>query len=368
MLKKRSFISIVYSVVIVGLVYLVVLLTPEPPVAKVELARQTLAEARNEGAGIYAPDLFLNSEKAYKAALVFWEKENNVFILFREYDRTDSCCNVAIEQAHKAINRAKINSRNLHESLGARLVELQSETDKYSDVMNFFPVDKRSRQDFLKGKMLFTEAAGDHSRNELIACAAKLDKAEHLIQSATVTLNKMLVAYFKNYPTWTSLYQASLKNSKSNHNYLIVIDKMARKCELYKNGKHKKSYNIELGRNWIGDKSHQGDQTTPEGAYRIVRKLDTKQSKYFRALLINYPNEEDIQRFKEAKKNGSLPATTDIGGAIEIHGHGGKGVDWTDGCIALKDEEMKELFDFVPVSTPVIIVGSLVPLHEILNQ
>ena len=57
-----------------------------------------------------------------------------------------------------------------------------------------------------------------------------------------------------------------------------------------------------------------------------------------------------------------------IGGLIEIHGNGGKGIDWTEGCVALTDREMDTVFKIVRVGTPVTIIGSMVDLKDLLDK
>ena len=100
---------------------------------------------------------------------------------------------------------------------------------------------------------------------------------------------------------------------------------------------------------------------------RVTQKKKGSETKFHKALLINYPNDEDKRRFQTAKNKGILPAKTDIGGLIEIHGSGGKGIDWTDGCIALEDNDMDAVYKLVAVNTPVIIVGSAEPLDKLFN-
>ena len=104
-------------------------------------------------------------------------------------------------------------------------------------------------------------------------------------------------------------------------------------------------------------KRRQGDRATPEGRYRIVKKKDRGQSVYHRALLLDYPNAEDRKRFAAAKKRGEIPRASVIGGLIEIHGEGGRGWDWTKGCVALRNDHIDDLFPRVPVGTPVTIIG-----------
>jgi L,D-peptidoglycan transpeptidase YkuD (ErfK/YbiS/YcfS/YnhG family) len=57
-----------------------------------------------------------------------------------------------------------------------------------------------------------------------------------------------------------------------------------------------------------------------------------------------------------------------MGGSIEIHGHGGRGFDWTNGCVALKNKDMDIVFNMVSGQTPVIIVGSVEPLEKYLDD
>jgi murein L,D-transpeptidase YafK len=116
-------------------------------------------------------------------------------------------------------------------------------------------------------------------------------------------------------------------------------------------------YDAEIGANALGVKRRQGDRATPEGRYRIVKKKDRGQSTYHRALLLDYPNDQDRKRFAAAKRRGEIPRGAAIGGLIEIHGDGGRGQNWTEGCVALANPDMDDLFARVPVGTRVTIVG-----------
>jgi hypothetical protein len=75
-----------------------------------------------------------------------------------------------------------------------------------------------------------------------------------------------------------------------------------------------------------------------------------------------------LRNFKKEVAKGTLPSSAKIGGLIEIHGNGGKGIDWTEGCIALTDKEMDLVYKILKVGTPVTIVGSTVDLQSILNR
>lgn len=134
----------------------------------------------------------------------------------------------------------------------------------------------------------------------------------------------------------------------------VLIEKQARRLTLFAKGEVIKTYKIALGGNPIGPKERQGDLKTPEGTYIIDSRNGN--SGYHLALHISYPNENDKRRAKEL---GVSP-----GGDIMIHGIkngfsqiGASHVsaDWTEGCIAVTNQEMEEIYRFVPNGTIVEI-------------
>jgi murein L,D-transpeptidase YafK len=134
----------------------------------------------------------------------------------------------------------------------------------------------------------------------------------------------------------------------------ILIQKAAHTLVLLRAGKVLKTYKVALGSKPVGAKERQGDHKTPEGKYFIDAKKNPSQ--FYLALHISYPNAADKEK---ARKLGANP-----GGDVEIHGLGKKfGYvgsahrlrDWTDGCIAVTNEEIEEIFRLVPVGTPVEI-------------
>jgi murein L,D-transpeptidase YafK len=134
----------------------------------------------------------------------------------------------------------------------------------------------------------------------------------------------------------------------------ILILKKDHVIELLAGGRVIRTYKVALGRGSLASKEREGDGRTPEGHYTIDAK--NAASHYHKALHVSYPDAEDRQR---AAKLGVSP-----GGAIMIHGlPNGMGwlgaahrmYDWTLGCIAVTDEEIDEIFELVPVGTPVEI-------------
>ncbi len=134
----------------------------------------------------------------------------------------------------------------------------------------------------------------------------------------------------------------------------IVVYKAQRKMELLRDGKVIKTYKVALGPNSAGPKARQGDHRTPEGVYRIDAK--NSHSRYHLALHISYPDAKDRER---ARTLG-----VSAGGDIMIHGLPDRFAylgalqskyDWTDGCIAVSNAEIEEIWKLVPVGTEVEI-------------
>jgi murein L,D-transpeptidase YafK len=129
----------------------------------------------------------------------------------------------------------------------------------------------------------------------------------------------------------------------------VVVQKSARKMQLFHNKKVLKTYKISLGFAAAGHKQFEGDGKTPEGAYYIDRR--NPKSRYHLSLGISYPNRADVAY---AKSQGKEP-----GGDIFIHGKSGdKGRnqgDWTWGCMAVPDKEMEEIYSMVRDGTVIYI-------------
>lgn len=153
---------------------------------------------------------------------------------------------------------------------------------------------------------------------------------------------------------WITLFDEAMAASRRSGSDLIVVRKVERTLTIYRKGKKFARYDVGLGSNGLSDKRHAGDKATPEGNYRVDRKLPN--SKYFRALSIDYPNAADRKNFRKAQRDGLLKNSAAIGGLIEIHGGGSLGI--TDGCVALDNHAMALLYEQIPMGTPVLIIGT----------
>jgi murein L,D-transpeptidase YafK len=134
----------------------------------------------------------------------------------------------------------------------------------------------------------------------------------------------------------------------------VLVDKSEARLYLLKDGKVVKGYPVAFGADPVGHKQQEGDERTPEGDYVLDYKKSD--SAFHKAIHISYPNAEDRAR---AKARGVKP-----GGLIMIHGQkNGLGwlslitqlFNWTDGCIALSNADMDEVWATVDAGTPITI-------------
>lgn len=169
---------------------------------------------------------------------------------------------------------------------------------------------------------------------------------------------RQLTAYLNQRPTWEKWVQETIRESRRTGGRALVVDKMNRRLLVYEAGQQVESLEVELGPSWLGDKAMEGDNATPEGKYKVVIRKGAGSTRYHRALEIDYPNADDRRAFDAGKRAGRIPSRARIGGLIEIHGEGGKGDDWTNGCVALRNRDMERLFARTPTGTPVTIVGT----------
>lgn len=135
----------------------------------------------------------------------------------------------------------------------------------------------------------------------------------------------------------------------------VLVHKAERRLEVISAGQVIKQYRISLGRQPVGHKQQQGDQRTPEGIYSIDWRHESPQ--FNLSLHLDYPNLKD--------RTAAYEQGVDPGGMIMIHGTPVdeeypewffKGLDWTNGCIALNNADMRALWELVPDGTLVEIV------------
>ena len=199
----------------------------------------------------------------------------------------------------------------------------------------------------------------------LVACSSGLACQQKVGVARETAIARKTKSEVSNDSDHPPLKNASLKLPLKDPR--IVVMKSKRRLELYSDGALVRTYKVGLGLNPVPDKKRQGDRATPEGEFYVFTKND--KSAFYLSLGISYPNIEDGERglrdglisraqhdaiVKANKRKATPPQHTALGGDIYIHGNGASS-DWTWGCVALENEDVKELFAAVPVGTAVTI-------------
>jgi murein L,D-transpeptidase YafK len=135
----------------------------------------------------------------------------------------------------------------------------------------------------------------------------------------------------------------------------VLVRKSERRLLLMHGGNIVRSYRVQLGLSPLGQKQRSGDFRTPEGSYRLERR--NPRSDFFLSLKVSYPNPDDLKRAHRGH--------WDTGGSIMIHGLPNQlkhdpdyysSHDWTDGCIAVSNADMVEIWMLVPDDVPIDIL------------
>lgn len=219
------------------------------------------------------------------------------------------------------------------------------------------PGSPRSRRDLQDARLALGAASILTADGSAEAAAAQLAVADRALARAAASLDHRDVRLRDDHlrRLWQRWIERTVADTPPGQP-IVVVDKLHRRCVVLRDGAVVARYAAEFGRNGRAAKLYAGDGATPEGQYAIARK--NAASRYHLSLALDYPNAADRERHRQATRAGRVPAGAGPGGAIAIHGHGGRDADWTDGCVALRDADIEKLFALVEVGTPVIIVGA----------
>lgn len=141
---------------------------------------------------------------------------------------------------------------------------------------------------------------------------------------------------------------------------MVVISKTKFTLDLYYRRKKIRTYKVVFGPKPKEDKKMKGDRATPEGRFMVLNKRPS--ARYNKFIQIDYPNDSSRVRFAMLKAKGLIPQDAEIGGDVGIHGiwKGGDdmiemGVGWTDGCIAMRNKDVDDLYQFLDEGVRVFI-------------
>lgn len=343
-----------------GLGRMLITIGQDAPVREAFAVRTALEGARRARARDFAGPELAAAQSAADSALLDYTRAVSVKTGFMRYDIVRERLLDARKKADVAWMKARQRMRSQRNEAVKAIAEASTLLAAAEGALDSAPIGSAVRANLARARV------------SLGAASARLREGRYdlAIREATFARNistdvrGRAASFLQTYTTsaaadrWNRWVRDTIALSRRTGDYVILVDKLKHKCHLYQSGRIVRTYTIDLG-GPIGDKQRAGDRATPEGMYRVVQKRARGQTTYYKALLINYPNDEDRADFALAKRNGWVSRRAAIGGLIEIHGEGGRNEDWTLGCMALANRDMDELFRLVDVGTPVTIVGTI---------
>jgi len=140
----------------------------------------------------------------------------------------------------------------------------------------------------------------------------------------------------------------------------LVIDKSDYELNVYDDKGWFATYPVVFGNSSLADKKMEGDRCTPEGSFHIASKKI--HDKWDRFIALDYPTKDSYEKFRERKERGEIPNNARIGGGVGIHGTWpnddyiiDRYKNWTNGCISMKNQDVEDLYSYLPVGTAVTI-------------
>ncbi len=340
------------------IVLMVVTGCSEPPApTEIQLALTQETELWRAGASVYTPESYQQYLSALNSARDLYTRERSRMVWFRDYQpiaRSFAQVHAMGEKMQGEVQTVALQQSTeisqTADALQKRITLLKELAEELKD--RRLAMRKLTQADIRieDAKRLAKERRSKEANQKLEA--ARID-----IDAVIKTLRPLLARYAdrQQIARWKSQVDKALAESRREGKDVIIVRKVDRQLTLYRKGGRVRDFNAGFGFNFLADKLYSGDKATPEGEYKIVKKLPY--SRYYKALLIDYPNQEDQQRFALAKKKKLIPANVGIGNLIEIHGGGNDSM--TNGCISLQDHHISDLFAQVDVGTPVVIVGTI---------
>lgn len=330
----------------------------EPPApTEIQLALAQETELWRAGASIYTPDSYQKYLSALNSARDLYTRERSRMVWFRDYQPIAQSFAQVIEMGTKMQGEVKTVATQQSTEIAKTATLLEKRIVLLKELSETLKDRRLAMRKLTQADIRIEDAkrlAGDRRSKE---ANEKLEMARIDIEAVVKTIRPLVARYAdrNQIARWKSQVDEAVADSRRSGSDVIVVSKIDRQVTLYRKGCRVRDFSAGFGFNFLADKLYSGDKATPEGEYKIIKKLD--RSRYYKALLIDYPNHEDQRRFALAKQKKLIPRNAGIGNLIEIHGGGDNSM--TNGCISLQDHHINDLFNQVDVGTPVVIVGTI---------
>jgi len=267
----------------------------------------------------------------------------------------------AVQAAHICVSHARA-ARDLKRDRAERALSgLEADIARATALARHVPDGEGIKNDILKAVLALGEGRTSFGRGHFERAEEAAARGSGQIRSSVEEIGRF-IDEFRDSPrtaVWRRWVEETVRLSVREDRTVILVDKLRRQLLVVRGREDLASYTVDLGAGGIASKTRAGDEFTPEGRYKVTEVRGPGQTRYHRALMLDYPNEDDRERFRLAKRAGKVPRDGRIGNNIEIHGDGGRSQDWTQGCVALSNDDMDDLASRVVVGTPVTIVGTI---------
>ena len=326
------------------------------PTTEIDEARRSLARARQAEAEIMAPGQMSAADVEWNSLLDALRAHGESVLTTRWIDsirvRAQSTRRLASFAERTALAERAAMSRRLTDGRASAAANL--ETVRHA--ARSYPAGRLSADTLAAAAVLLARMDGAASRGNLPSAMRNLLRLQSTLAAVIANVAHIEDSLATEAQAW-GLRMDGLHNRGVYP--FVAVDKAARRLLVIHSQARVDTYRVDLGPAWLGTKRQEGDQRTPEGLYTVTKLLEGSRTLYHRALLLDYPTPGDRLLFEAGRKSGDLPADARIGGLIEIHGGGGRGVDWTDGCIALADSDIERLFPAVRPGMRVLVAPTL---------
>jgi len=332
----------------------------QPPLRTLDAARRAMERAASSGGVLRAPQICSEAQAALARAEAEIRVQRRRASWSRRYHAAARLADAALEAGESCAAHAAAVEEGRRRRAAAALDDLASALEHAEALARHAP-DEGIQSGLLRATMSLKEGRASLAQGEYERAGEAAGRGRGLVGEAVRDIDAFIDAYrgSPRLAAWRRWMRATLAQSRAEKRTVLVVDKLRRQLLVLRGDDELASFRVDLGLGGMEHKSYAGDASTPEGRYKITEVRAPGQTRYYRALMLDYPNDEDQRRFRVLKKAGLVPLRGGIGGNIEIHGEGGREQDWTQGCVALRNDDMDDLVGYVQVGTPVTILGTI---------
>jgi L,D-peptidoglycan transpeptidase YkuD (ErfK/YbiS/YcfS/YnhG family) len=354
------------GVLLLGLILCAFACSTPPVPPEVQQVQSLDEDLRGTGVSLYAPQDYDHFQSRLKDGRDKVAAEKAKFGWFRDYSAIEEDFGALLADGAALLQHIRSFKASKTETFQTRARTLVDRVEQIRRMTGYFNESGPVRMNLSQAEIKLAESGLLLKKEEYEAAGRNLTDGEFYVRAAEQAIADVLSRYLEanELSKWKRWAQESIEESRLNGSVVFLVSKLERRLTIYKAGTAVGTYEIGLGRYGLSDKLYSGDEATPEGRYKIVQKFPA--SDFYKALLINYPNEDDRKAFAEARAKGRIPGQAGIGGAIEIHG-GGKD-SLTKGCVGMENKDMDRIYDYARVGTPVTIVGAVSIENTILAE